>query len=37
MVMWICTGLIVFEEARFYTNLEMLGIFASIIMCCIGI
>ena len=35
--MWICTGLIVFEETRFYSNLELLGIFGSITACCIGI
>ena len=37
MVLWICTGLIVFDEARFYTGLELLGIFGSICFCGIGI
>ena len=37
MIMWICTGLIVFDEARFYTSLELLGIFGSSCLCCIGI
>ena len=37
MTLWICTGLIVFDEARFYTGLELLGIFGSICLCCIGI
>ena len=37
MILWICTGMIVFEEARFYTTIELLGISGSILCCCIGI
>ena len=37
MILWICTGLIVFDEARFYTGLELLGIAGSISLTCIGI
>ena len=37
MIMWFCTGLIVFDEARFYSSLELLGIFGSSCLCCIGI
>ena len=37
MILWICTGLIVFDEARFYTNLELLGIGGSILLSCAGI
>ena len=37
MILWVCTGLIVFDEARFYTGFELLGIAGSIILCCIGI
>lgn len=37
MILWICTGLIVFDEVRFYTNLELLGIAGSITLSCIGI
>lgn len=37
MVLWICTGLIVFDEARFYTPLELLGISGSILCSVIGI
>ena len=29
--------MIVFEEARFYTTIELLGIAGSILCCCIGI
>ena len=37
MIMWICTGLIVFEESRFYTTLELLGVAGSIMICSFGI
>ena len=37
MLLWICTGLIVFDEIRFYTNLELLGILCGGILSCIGI
>ena len=37
MCLWICTGLIVFDEVRFYTNLELLGILGSVTLSCIGI
>ena len=37
MILWLCTGLIVFDEARFYTGFELLGIAGSITLCCIGI
>ena len=37
MLLWICTGLIVFDEIRFYTNLELLGLLGSITLSCIGI
>ena len=37
MILWICTGLIIFDEARFYTSLELLGIFGSICLSCIGV
>ena len=36
MVLWICTGLIIFDEARFYSTLDLLGIVGSILLCCIG-
>ena len=37
MILWISTGLIVFDEARFYSNYELLGIVGSITLCVIGI
>ena len=37
MIMWISTGLIVFEEAKLYTRIELLKILGSILICCIGI
>ena len=37
MVMWITTGLIVFEEAKLYSRIELLKILGSILICCIGI
>ena len=37
MILWICTGLIIFDEARFYTTLELLGIFGSICLSCVGV
>lgn len=36
MILWICTGLVIFDEARFYSTLELLGIFGSIGLCCVG-
>ena len=37
MLLWICTGLIVFDEVRFYTNLELLGLLGSAMLSCVGI
>ena len=37
MILWICTGLIVFDEARFYKTRELLFIAGSICLCIIGI
>ena len=37
MIMWILTGLVVFNEAKFYSKLELYGIMGSITLCCIGI
>ena len=37
MMLWICTGLIVFDEARYYTTAELLGIFGSFLLCCTSI
>ena len=37
MIMWITTGLIVFEEAKFYSRIELLKILGSILICCVGI
>ena len=35
--MWITTGLIVFEEAKLYSKIELLKILGSILICCVGI
>ena len=37
MLFWICTGLVVFDEVRYYTNLGLLGILGSGVLSCIGI
>jgi hypothetical protein len=37
MVIWIATGMVVFNEARFYSTLELFGIAGSILSCVIGI
>ena len=37
MIMWITTGLIVFEEAKLYSRIELLKILGSILICCVGI
>ena len=37
MILWIGTGLIVFDEVRFYSNAQLFGILGSITSCCIGI
>ena len=37
MIVWITTGLIVFEEAKLYTTMELLKILGSILICCVGI
>ena len=37
MIMWISTGLIVFDEVRFYSSLELMKIIGSILICCVGI
>ena len=37
MIVWIMTGLIVFDEVKYYDNMQLLGIFCSIILSCIGI
>jgi hypothetical protein len=37
MIMWILTGLIVFDEVKFYSALELCGIAGSLTLCCIGI
>lgn len=36
-IMWIITGLIVFDEIRFYEAPQLVGIFGGIILSCIGI
>ena len=37
MIMWISTGLIVFDEVKFYSTIELLKIIGSILICCVGI
>ena len=37
MIMWIVTGLVVLNESQFYEGSDLLGIFGSILLCCIGI
>ena len=37
MVIWILTGLIVFDEVKYYTNMQLLGILCSIVISCCGI
>jgi len=37
MIMWILTGLIVFNEVQYYSVLELCGIAGSLTLCCIGI
>ena len=37
MIVWITTGLIVFEESKLYSRLELLKILGSILICCVGI
>lgn len=37
MILWILTGLIVFDEVRFYSRLELFGILGSLTLSCIGI
>lgn len=37
MVMWILTGLIVFDEVQFYSTTQLLGIAGSLLLCCIGV
>lgn len=35
--MWILSGLLVLDEKRYYSWLELLGFLGSITICCIGI
>ena len=37
MMMWILTGMIVFDEIGFYSTKELVLIFGSMVLCCIGI
>lgn len=37
MIMWILSGLLVLDEKRYYTWLELLSFLGSITICCIGI
>lgn len=36
-IMWILTGLIVFDEIRFYSEMQLLGIAGSVVLSCVGI
>ena len=37
MFTWILSGMVICNEAKFYTTLQMCLIFASVLVCCIGI
>ena len=37
MIVWILTGLIVFDEVKYYSNVQLIIIGISIIFSCIGI
>ena len=37
MVLWICSGLTILEESKYYTWGELFSLYASFAVCCIGI
>ena len=36
-IVWIFTGLFIFDESQLYSSLQLLGFFGSILICCIGV
>ena len=37
MMMWVCTGMIVYEETQYYSAGELAAIFGALVACGIGI
>ena len=37
MILWILTGLVILDEKAFYSGRELLAIFGSAVVCCVGI